>query len=379
MGVNEYFSHRLYVDVTFRTLIGCLGEFLAERHWVVSGSSLGFDIEYQTLRKPPEINIIPGNRSKRSLPEANILSAPARQIAEDSGFFLFRVVHLRWGWEKGIISPFQVKVARKQFEQCPNYIEIETHRKWYGGQKEIAKQVSNFIEEKGINTYIRSYEDEFLDVLETAYDNLDEKADALHQLTQSTIPWKDIPELTAKILPFGFVLIIPCLHDQTIRFLRTAEHLRNIVGVLPDNSPAIVEYCKSVEWELHTKVFGPIIANTPKDINSRPNGNLKRVWEGLGKPRELTLGEMKDCILSALDSENDNNRIAAAVRASLFGAAFGSWLHSPFIWQLENLIKFYRNAAAHKSVMSLADVERTRFFVLGDADHSGLLELICEG
>jgi hypothetical protein len=378
MGKQDYFSHRLYGDAKFRDLIALLAEYLSDKRWVVAGYTVGSRDEYHSLTEPPDIKIRSGNRSKKELPEASILSSPFRSVADDSGYFLFRVVHLRWGWEKELISPFQVQVARKQFELCPNYIEIETHRKWYAGQKEIANQLSALAGTKGINTYIRSYEDEFLDALDTAYGNLDEKADALHDLTRDTIPWDLVPELTTRMLPLGFVPIIPRLHPDTVRFLRTAEHLRNVVGVLPDNSPAIVEYCKSVERELHAKVFQPIIATAVKDDSNKPKGNLKKVWDVLGKPKTLTLGEMKDSIVSALHHENDQNQLAAHIRAVLFGATAENWFSSPFIAQLEHLIRNYRNAAAHKSVMEVEDVEQTRMFVLGDKERSGLLEFICE-
>lgn len=378
MGKLDYFSHRLYGDAKFRDLIRLLANFLSDNRWVVAGHAAGSRDEYHRLTEPPDMEIISGNRSERTLPEANILAAPARSIAEDSGYFLFRVVHLRWGSEKEIVTPFQVQIARKRFEQCPNYIEIETHRKWYAGQKEIANQIAAFASTKGISTYIRSYKDEFLDALDTAYADLDEKADALHDLTRDTIPWDLVPELTTKKLPLAFVPVIPRLHPDTVRFLRTAEHLRNVVGVLPDNSPAIVEYCKSVERELHAKIFLPIIAAVVKDDSNKPKGNLKKVWDVLGKSKALTLGEMKDSIASAFHQDNQHNELAAHIRTSLFGAITENWISSPFIVQLEQLIRTYRNAAAHKSVMEAEDVEQTRMFVLGENGRSGLLEFICE-
>lgn len=376
MGVRHYFSHRIYADTKFRTLIDLLGEFLAEKHWVVDSHSA--DREYETLHQPPKIDITPGNRATKFLPRASILSAPARTIAEDSGMFLFYVINLRWGWEKDIINPFQVKVAQKEFGQCPNYIEIETHRKWYSGQKEIGEKIAAFIEARGIQTHIRSYEDEFIDIIDTAYDHYEEKVNALHDLTQSTIPWTEIPELAVYQLPIRFIPIIPQLHENTIRFLRTAEHLRNTVGLLPDNSPAIVEYCKTVEWELHSKVFQPITSKMTKLSTNEPYGDLKKLWRILGKQKELTLGEMKNFIVSAIDVNNDNNPIANAIRNSVFKTTAYSWLSDPFLTSLTDLIKYYRNAAAHKSVMTSKDVEHTRLTIIGDNDNGGLLQLICE-
>lgn len=219
MAVHEYLSHRLYADAKFRSLIELLSNYLVEHQWVVDGVD-----GYTRLTEPPKIGIVHGERSTKTFPQASIISAPFRSIAEDSGEFLFRVVHLRWAFEKELITPFQVTVARKQFENCPNYIQIETHRKWAFTQKGIAEKISTFIETAGVKTYIRSYEGELLDLLE-GFNDYEQKVDAIHDLTRNSIPWDKTPELTLKHLPVGFVTIMSRLQHNSVHFLRTADHL----------------------------------------------------------------------------------------------------------------------------------------------------------
>lgn len=375
--VKHYYSHRVYTNASFRNLLSLLSQFLVDNSYVVTSYAL--DRDYETLRYPPHIEPINGERKTNSLPHASIIASPARSIAEDSGEVLFHVVHLRWAWGYGLMDSAALPINRRLFNECPNFLEINTHRKWYRMQEAIGQQFADYCRTNGYVAHIRTFEGELLDVVEGAYDNPDEKADAIHALVRSVFNWVELPELEIKSVPLNFLLIVPHLHTDTLRTLRTAEFLRSNALPLPDCSAIVIEYCKAVEIELKHKIMSHMQSEwaTKTSHSIKPPGTLKRLYEFVtGQGRPLELGTLIDTIQACLDPRNDSVEIAISLREALFKNQ--TWMSTDFVNRLLNLTRNYRNPAAHTAIMLLRDVEQCRALVVGTNEHEGLLTTIAQ-
>ena len=375
--VKHYYSHRVYTNASFRNLLSLLSHFLVDNSYVVT--SYDDDRDYKTLKYPPQIVPINGERKTNSLPHASIIASPARSIAEDSGEILFHVVHLRWAWGYGLMDSSALPINRLFFSECPNYLEINTHRKWYQLQEAVGKQFAEYCETNGYIAYIRTFEGELLDVIEGAYNDPDEKANAIHALVKNVFNWDKLPELEMSSIPLNFLIIIPHLQPDTLRALRTAEFLRSKASLLPDCSAIIIEYCKAVEIELKQKILSRLQDDWATNTipSSKPPGSLKRLYEFvIGKGRPLELGTLVDNIQASLDPQNDSVDIAISLREVLFKNQ--TWMSMDFINQIQNLTRTYRNPAAHTAIMSLSDIEQCRALVIGTNEREGLLTTITQ-
>jgi len=366
--VNTYFSNRIYCDCKFRELIELVCEFLIEERYVVSSKDPNRDYEYLTR---PNLDICSGDVKRGIFPQWDIIASPYRAIAEDSGEILFRVIHMRWAEEKQLLVYNNYPLnLRQEFKLCPNYIEIETHRKWSGLQIDVSNQIRDWINNKGIKASIRSFNDDFLDVINSAYETEDEKFKEIKGLVKSRFNSSELDELEIELLPSNFVLIVPELHEDSIESIRTAEFIYSIRSKLPDCSIGIMGYGKALEIELKNKLLIPLKNYWIKRYKLNPKSSPKslyKLYEYLFNSHKssLELGTVSYIINAALNPENKNDDVAISLCQHLDFFPNPLWMKTTFVVELTKFAKLYRNPAAHDSIMTKKELEECRELVIG--------------
>lgn len=374
--IKQYFSNRVYCDCKFRELIELLIDYLVENYFVVT--SFEQDREYETISHKINKELFCGDSKNGIWPEWSILAAPVRSIAEDSGLILFKIKNMRWAQEKRLLEYKDYPLSlREVFDLCPNYIEIETHRKWYKLQVDVSKSIKNWISNKGIYAIERSFQYDLLDVINTAYEDDTEKFNILGDLVKQRLAIDTLYNLDIEALNSDFILIVPELHKDSIESLRTAEFLYSVRSHIPDCSLGMLGYCKSVEIELRNKLFIPLRkywANTNRpQVNT--SINLEKLYEYIfnSEKASLELGTMTHIINYSLKSENDNDDVAISLRKQIEYFPNAIWMETSLVNALFKLKNYYRNPSVHEKIFSKSEFERCRQIVIGSDSVKGIL------
>jgi hypothetical protein len=374
MTVRAYYHHRVYCDAEFDVLVSLLADYLYAHTYVVD--SMSWDHDYETFASPHiRIN---ADRTR-----ATVLASPARSIAEDSGMILFAVENMREACDGGYLSYECLPLAiRQRFEICPNYISIETHRKWYLAQKEIGQKLASWIANQGRETYIRSFEGEFIEIVETAYTEEAEVAEEIHRLVGEFFQRHQLPDLVSlSSFPDYFIWLLPQMHPDTVAALASAELIRSTIPSLPDCSAVVIEYCKAVEIELNEKILRPLRAHWSRRSISddyRSPGELRRLHDYLfgASPRPLELGTLAVTLDATGHPRHDGNPVAVSLRTHLQELPFHDEIIPALPRDLLRLSRDFRNPAAHKARLSPEQLEDCRDFVVGTDSQPGLLTRI---
>jgi hypothetical protein len=317
-----------------------------------------------------------GRKASREWPIGHIMAAAGRSIAEDSGKFLFRVVNMRWAERNNLIcyDDYPLRL-RHQFLECPNYVEINAHRKWYQAQIEVGEGLALRIENEGVRAFVHTFEGDFIDIINSAYVDPADAAEEIHRLAFRLF---QVAEHDRYDLPPSFVQILPDLDHDTVAILQTAEILRRLEHPVPDFSIAIIEYCKAVEVELKRKLLEPLRARIQAKTGqlAKPIGQLHRLSRYLsGKTdRPLELGTLAKTISAALSSSTSaDDLLVLEIRDYLGRFPNPAWMTSQFAGDIEALARDFRNPAAHGRIQDPTRVEECRRIVLGHGEDSGLL------
>jgi hypothetical protein len=319
-SLTQYFSHKVYSDTPFHELVRLLEVFLAENRYMTWTQWSNYRAEGFT---PPKLSVRSGDKKLGYWPEASILAAPYRTASEDSDDTIFRVRHMRWAWRHQLLAGSSYPLyLQTHFDICPNYIEIETHRRWQGVQVKLGEELASWLTSHGQNTYTYTFNGELLDLLDSAYSDPAEKADELHALVEPLFGWNDLPALNLLTAHPDFIKIVPDLHPDSILALRTAEYLAHSSDLLPDCSAAVIEYCKAVEIELKEKLLQPLQARhvlPPTVVKPTAPKELDKLYNFVfsSRTRPLELGTLAVTVKNALRPRYDEDVVAIWLRESL--------------------------------------------------------------
>ncbi len=362
--LSSYFSHRVYCQADFPRLTRLLGEYLSSKRYFV-GDDDGCDyFKLSDLRAYDY--------------QASVIAAPVKWLLKEGHGLLFKSVNLRRQCiEKGLSYKDFPIALRQRFSTHPNYIEIDSFRSQYDVQKSEGKELENWLSGYGFKAYIRSFNGEFIDVIETGYADADERAEEVHKLVQEFLEQKSIPTFDLSGFSDDMLWLVHNLHPDTLRVLVTAEQIRKALPDLPDCSAIVIEYCKAVEIELNHRLLVPLRShlNGAGSSNSAclsiPNelGRLKQYVYG-ASAKQIELGALANTIEAAL--RYDSHPLAAGLMQNIRALPL---MGSPkkLIDSVLNLTQNYRNPAAHKAILSSMQMERCRELVLGATTDIGLL------
>lgn len=373
--LKQYYSNRIYCDCKFRELIKLVGDFLVENHFVVSSSDPYREYEYLTN---PNLDICSGNVKNGVLPQWHIIASPARSIAEDSGEILFRVIHMRWGEEKKLLSYKDYPVSlRNEFKLCPNYVEIESHGKWESMQIEYGILIRDWLQAKNVKSIVRSFENDFLDIINSAYTTETEKFDALNNLVKLMLKSSKLDVSEMEPFPSVLIPIVPELHQDSIESIMTAEFVYSSRSKIPDCSIGIMSYSKALEIEIKNKLLIPLknywMNRYTPNHKDTPKSLFKLYQYLFGKKKSLELGTFSYILKASLDPKNSNNELAESLLQHLDYFPNPSWMKISLITELDHFTKSYRNPAVHEVIYSEKELEQCREIVVGSDTKKGII------
>lgn len=167
------------------------------------------------------------------------------------------------------------------------------------------------------------------------------------------------------------------LHERSVRFLATAEHVAATLGsnVSLDWSPAVIGLCKTVELEAVERLLAPLRTKAQsgqfdQDLQNRDLAKVARYCSNpSSKPPEL--GSLAH-FLKIVANEPVLRTTSPLVRAFLRQMTdwtFAGWLieDDGLHRQLAALAKTFRNRAAHTEELSEKDYAACRSAVIGAA------------
>jgi len=308
---------------------------------------------------------------------AYVIASPARSIQKEYNGILFKVVNLGLLCSNGEQSYRDLPIALHQrFRYCPNYIEIDSYIMLYHLQLEIGHDLESWLKSRGRNAYIREFDGEFIDILETAYDDPYEKSYELEKLINEFLGKNQIRDYKFKTYPKEFSMLLPRMHPHTITVLKTAEIIESTFSSLPDYSPIVIEYCKAIEIELADKVLEPLRSYwlSTRSSSSQPiPDELKNLKKYLFKasPKPLELGTLAKIIEAALS--NNSNPIASSLIDQVNDLSKLNKSPKQLIEDILYLTRNFRNPAAHKSILSRKQLDECKKFVIGLDKKPGML------
>lgn len=362
--LNSYFNHRVYCRADFRGLVDLLSGYLISRHYYV-----GDDDGCEYFKRS---DIYIGDL------EASVIAAPVKWLLKEGHGFLFKVVNLRQKSADKIINYKDLPIAlRQRFPVCPNYIEIETYKSEYISQKQVGYELEQYLLNKGFQTYIRSFEGEFIDIIETGYTTFAETSEEIHKLVQEFLTKNSAYIFDSTNFPDELLPLIHDMQPDAIAALKTAEMIRNFLPDLPDTSPIVIEYCKAVEIELNNKLLQPLKLHGIGAISSASSlPMIPKELERLKKftfsksAKPLELGTLAITINAAL--KHDSHPLATNLLHNIKALPIPN---SPrkLIDDILFLTQNFRNPAAHKAILSSEQMEKCRDFVIGTSVKPGLL------
>ncbi len=165
------------------------------------------------------------------------------------------------------------------------------------------------------------------------------------------------------------------LSPEALCFVSTAEHVARQLSAEPhlEWSPAVIGLCKAVESEVVGRILQPLAARAAgQDLGAdKQDKDLSRVAEfcidSTSKPPEL--GSFRYFLEVAIHSQR---RRHTSKLLTTFFALCRDWVESHWILQtaglssaISELIKEYRNPAAHIDELSQKDYEDCRRLVIG--------------
>jgi hypothetical protein len=165
------------------------------------------------------------------------------------------------------------------------------------------------------------------------------------------------------------------LSPETLCFVSTAEHVACQLSADPhlEWSPAVIGLCKAVESEVVGRILQPLAARAAgQDLGAdKLDNDLSRVAafciDATGKPPEL--GAFNHFLEVAIHSQH--RRHTSKLLATFF-VLCRDWVESHWILQtaglsraMSELIKEFRNPAAHIDELSQKDYEDCRRLVIG--------------
>lgn len=370
MTIASYFSHRIYCEAKYPELIDLLSGYLTSKEYVVDDMG-----GCQTFKQ---------SKMLRADTSASIIAAPARVFLNEYNGILFKVVHLRRQCRSGEENYSDLPWAlRQKFRDCPNYVEINTIFKLYRLQVEIGKDFLSWLNSRGRKAYARSFEGEFLDIIDTAYVDAESKAEEIHRIVSEFLTKQKLDDIALHAYPPEFFTLFPRMHPDTIKVLKTAQIIESALPNLPDCSAVIIEYCKAVEIELADKILKPLrqywLSSSQCHASVPPvPRNLHRLGKYLFRtpPKPLELGTLAEQIESAIDCLS--NPVASSLIEHIKALPFTNSSPMELVRDVLHLTRNFRNPAAHKSLLPRQLIDQCREFVIGTYVKPGLLFRIIE-
>jgi hypothetical protein len=241
----------------------------------------------------------------------------------------------------------------------------------------LGKKLEAWLLDRGCQSYIRYFNGEALDIIETAYSDPVEKAEEIHKLVQEFISQSSISTFKITDLPNELLWLIHNMTPDALAALKTAEIIRLALPDLPDFSAVVIEYCKAVEIELNDKLLKPLrierIGATSL-VSSLPPvpRELKRLKKFTfdPSPKPLELGTLAITIEASL--VHKSHPLANSLLKHINELPLPS-SPSRLVDDLSFLTHNFRNPAAHKTILSSQQMENCRDFVIGTSTRPGLL------
>jgi hypothetical protein len=374
-----YFSHTVYTDAAFEVLRDFLFDHFRGR-WVVTSWEPGR--EWETLEDPSAVVVQEGDEAAGSWPQASLLAAPARSIADDYGQVTLTVRDMLWADERDLLSYDDYPLRlRARFVRCPNVIVINTSRRYYQLQMGVSEEIVEWLEINGYVVHVHSFENDLVDQIRDAYPDPAGAFDQIHGLVQRAFRESGLPIAPATSLPPDCVEIVPELHPDAWTTLRTAETLTGLLGARADCSAGVVEYCKTVEIELHDKLLTSLrhvwsLRQPPAALNGRRE--LQRLYNHLFRDKHIELGTLARAMTAALDPEYAHDPVARSMRDLLSKFPDPSFARGDLARRVGALAALLRNPASHRGLLSPKDLADCRQIVVGGNGQRGLLPLMLQ-
>jgi hypothetical protein len=365
MDINFYFNFRIYCNKDFETIQHLLAGFLEEIGWVIDHQDryVRFNSKLHKFREEGKTS--------------TLFAAPGRILAEDYGDILFKVEN---NVDKTLSEYNSLPInIRQRFSSYPNSIFIDCSRKIHPLVEDTAAKLVNHYVRHDCKAYIYSFNGQYLEIINSAYRNDDDKAGIIHDLISHYLFAEELPELDLKKFPTQFKWILPSMTSDALKTLKAAEILRSLDLELPDYSCIIIEYCKCVEIQIDQILLKPIRDQWRNNQRPQvvPNG-LRKFYSYVfsENPKSFELGSLADLLeLCFYNDTYNSDSLAISLQEAYSNLPFqqeSRMLVDDILYVTRN----YRNPAAHKVILSKQDMDACRSFVIGTEDKDGLLGIL---
>ncbi|PKG37724.1 hypothetical protein [Psychromonas sp. Urea-02u-13] len=369
-------AHKIYCDVSYKRLVDLLAGFLSAHGY--KSSDLG---DYELVKfKHFEFR---SNKNKVPSHYARVMVSMSRSVSASFGEFSFRVGHLRHDCVQKNTSFCHLPLGvRQRFEAVPNYIEILFYHRGYNrAQKLLSEQLRGWLKAKKINSYVSSFEGEYLDVLNSYYQEPDKVVLELKKLVEAYSHTNDMPALDIDLYPKDFVHIMSKLSKNSIITIKTGEMIESFIPDLPDYSGVIIEYCKAVEIELEEKLLAPLKSHWQSvdapSVSVSAEAKVKRLNAYIfsSTDNKLELGTFADQLKNALTCTTD---LVAQSLLSSINALPLTIDAQQLVTEIFHISRSFRNPAAHKSILTKSDLNNAKDAIFGNESRMGILAKLIE-
>lgn len=382
MGRRQYTSHRLYCEAPVTNLEVLVAEYLTDRFYVSSSDP---DRDYELFGmdhlRSERVLRNSGDKQNKIWPSMWMQVYPSR-VDGDSGVSVgVRIVDLQWAEQTGLLRADEMPVhIRSRFRVCPNYIEFDSHYRCSWAAFAVCRGVQPLVSER-YNTFVHKFDEAYLDLIQTSFSSDAERDVVLVELVTETFnPTGSLVWPDQDLLPLTFSRVVPRLSRKSLQTLVTAESIAFSQLPILDWSPVVICYCKAVEIELLEKLLQPIQKaalhrRDQKSWSPTKDKRITRLYDYALKDsgRPLELGTLANALEHVLNAEPYSDPVKDLVLEHLRRFGEPDWATGPFISELRHLVRNYRNAAAHTTILAKEDAAECRQLVLGSASHRGIL------
>ncbi len=362
-------AHKIYCDVNYKRLVDLLAGFLSSKRYKSSDIGDYEVVKFKHFEFCKDTNELPSHY-------ARVMVSMSRSISASFGEFTFRVGHLKFDCVQKHTSFERLPLGvRQRFESVPNYIEVSFyHRGYFNAQKFLSEELRDWLKAKGIESYVSTFEGEYLDALNSYYQDPDKVATELQKIVEAYSQSNNVPALNIDLYPNNFIPIVNKLSKDSLTAIKTGEIIETTIPELPDYSGIIIEYCKAVEIELEEKLLAP----------------LKRQWQLTGAPLiglEAKVKRLNTYMFSSSDKklelgtfasqlENALNCTSDLVAKSLLDSIDALPLTidaQGLVTEIYAISRSFRNPSAHKTIMTKSDLLKAKKSIFGSGSEIGIL------
>lgn len=375
--MQPYYTNTLYVDFGFSGLKSLIRDYLSHIRFYGGDSS-----EDNLRTHPAELSESTHHQTK--IRTAAQIVYPTKEYTSFIGSgILIRLCHYRRALQDRIVTDEVVPTEiKKNLENFPNAVEIETHRKFPADGFNFAKELAVWLSARKCQTLMFTCDFEVFAIKSSPLLNEVEK---FEKLSAYTARFDDPSRFTEAKKQLTRLLASNWreLHASTAEFLTTSVHIYNCydTGSAPvclDTSPIAIGLSKALENEIKHKILLPYRAYFQSMYSSSViarelrGGDLRFMANYLTTTgtEGLELGKFAYFLKAIITKPN----LAGSVITGTFKDFVdtrkqpGFFLDlSEFHSNLELVTKRYRNKIAHADPVPFADTSTFLRILVGEA------------